>query len=492
MPMRWICRGVLALGWLSAVQLAGAAELPSQPPPPPPTYIFKDLGTLGGFLSEAQAINQKGQIAGQAYLAGNNTGTAALWNGEQPAVSLGLLPGGSYTQGKAISPAGRVALIGNASGGGTRAAVWWNGALTELPRPQDVNEVQVLGINDSGVAVGHGDYTDYLPHPLVWRDGRVSVLPGIAAGAGHVHGNAYGVNASGDIVGESADGPRVLGQLPTYQATKWVNGVPIDLGRLGGKGSAALAINDAGMIVGRSMTDQSWTVAYDVNHHVEAAVWREGVIQRLDNLGGRYSEATALNNRGQVVGSSNLPDAWGVGPFNRAVIWDGSKVQDLNKLIGEDVRQAGWVLLTATGINDRGWIVGHARNMLNGDRHAFLLKPVSEPPAGCTVGYKVTKAQALSFSVEVTVSNLDPVPRTDWTVSWTYGATPLFYGVKNAKLSVASSRIVKAVPQAGNRTVAAQGSTTFTFSSLKGRALPQPADLVATLGGERCRAFVLP
>jgi probable HAF family extracellular repeat protein len=55
--------------------------------------------------------------------------------------------------------------------------------------------------------------------------------------------------------------------------------------------------------------------------------------------------ASDINNKGQVVGGSG----------GKAFIWQDGKMTDLNKLIPPD---SGWLLVTATGINDAGQIVG--------------------------------------------------------------------------------------------------------------------------------------
>jgi probable HAF family extracellular repeat protein len=90
-------------------------------------------------------------------------------------------------------------------------------------------------------------------------------------------------------------------------------------------------------------------------------------------LGGPEAFANAINNRGQVVGLSYLPD---VG-FPHATIWDGTTAIDLNSLL--DQSGVGWTLEDATGINSRGQIVGYGING-SGQTLGFLLTPVSAVP----------------------------------------------------------------------------------------------------------------
>src|SRR5690242_4062888 len=71
-------------------------------------------------------------------------------------------------------------------------------------------------------------------------------------------------------------------------------------------------------------------------------------MQDLGNLGGGYADALGINNLGQVVGFSGLPDG-----SRHAFLWTAtSGMQDLGTLGGNT---SG-----AIGINDAGQVVGFA------------------------------------------------------------------------------------------------------------------------------------
>jgi probable HAF family extracellular repeat protein len=76
------------------------------------------------------------------------------------------------------------------------------------------------------------------------------------------------------------------------------------------------------------------------------------------------SEARAINVAGDVVGRG-IPDLG----TSQAVLWRDGAAVDLNTLI----TAAGWILTSATGINDAGQIVG--AGLRDGQIRAFLLTP---------------------------------------------------------------------------------------------------------------------
>ncbi len=164
-----------------------------------------------------------------------------------------------------------------------------------------------------------------------------------------------------------------------------------DLGSFPGGVPVAQGINDLGWVVGTS-----WQTP---GGPMRAFLWRDGVMQDLGAPPG-HSDATAVNNRGQVVGASIvsglfvweggvfriLPTLGGSGggvvqaisqngliagaswtPGNvayHAALWQGNTILDLGTLGGP--RSA------ASGVNSRGQVVGVADTDPFGRPHAFL------------------------------------------------------------------------------------------------------------------------
>ena len=183
------------------------------------------------------------------------------------------------------------------------AVVWRKGRIIQLrdflAGPEGYSGAEAAGL--AGRVVG-SSYTGQGDHAVLWDKRGIRDL-GVLEGG--YRSNAFDINPSGQVVGVSNL------QDETEHAFLWTNGKMTDLGLLPGDRylSVAFGISPSGQVVGFS----GW--------YPHAFLWADGIMTALPTLGGRYSSASAINARGQVVGDSDLSDSPPDFIAGHAVLW---------------------------------------------------------------------------------------------------------------------------------------------------------------------------
>lgn len=200
-----------------------------------------------------------------------------------------------------------------------------------------------------------------------------------------------GINNSGTSVGSAGISPRY--------AYRWTSGGTVQgLGDLGGKFTEALAVNNLGQIVGEG------TLAKD-NPPYHAFLWTSGSMRDLGTLGDGNSIATAINDTSQVVGVAIQSNGQ-----IRAFLWtEADGMQDLGDLGGTTSR--------ANGINTAGHVVGSSTHA-DGHAHAFFWTAQSgmtELDLGPTTG---SSASAINDSDQVVGNFINSQDGQDHAFLW--------------------------------------------------------------------------
>lgn len=199
-------------------------------------------------------------------------------------------------------------------------------------------------ISDSGIVVGEQS-VELIPTAFIWKPSEYLKLitpSSLPSQPEFYSARANGVNNHGQYVGYEMD------RAAFGHGGAWTNLNDLMPTNSGWVLKEAFDINDNNQIVGIGIT----------NDQEQAFLWQNGNVSGLGSLGTGAVAVAAINLHGQVVGTSD----------GRAFVWENGVMTDLNTLIPED---SGWVLTSATDINNQGEIIGM------GNLGGYVLRPAS-------------------------------------------------------------------------------------------------------------------
>ena len=381
--LRNISAITLFIGLTAPLQLAAQNQSVNQPG----KYYVINLGTgpLGG-IPEPVGINDLGWISGGDNSAANTTVNAVLWVGVP--IDLGTLgePNSNIswpnhsTRGEiaGIAETAQTNPLGEAwscaafffgpDGYVCNGFSWQDGVMTALPPFPGGIDSYAATVNNRGQIVGWAEngihdptcnnnppYNQFLQFEAAIWGPRLNQMTQLSPLAGDPDSAATAINDKGQVVGISGLCSNAVGGASAEHALLWENGVPINLGNIGGQAwNTPTAINNQGVVVGFG------NISGDENapENPAAFIWtKANGIKEIYPFGSDPNDVLFdINQKNQAVGNSFNPNTG----TSRAVLWQNNTLNDLNALV---VQPTSLYLTLAQGINDAGEITG------NRDRH---------------------------------------------------------------------------------------------------------------------------
>jgi probable HAF family extracellular repeat protein len=295
---------------------------------------------------------------------------AVKWENDVP-TNLGLLPGGCFSLPNSINSKGMIVGSGDIGvldpvwGPEIRADFRYKGRIIDLGTfggaNSLANEINERGQIDGGAETLDPDPWDFggligLPSPTAWHAALWQARSKLDLGTlGGPDSFAFTLNENGQISGFSFTNsvPSPVFGIPTTDPFLWQKGTGmIDLGTLGGTFGFANGLNNRGQVVGFS------DLADDLANH--AFIWERGVLSDIGTLGGDNSTANWINDAGQVAGISDLADG-----THHAFIWENGNFTDLGTVGGDPCSNTEY-------INEKGQAIGTSTNCHGTILHIFL------------------------------------------------------------------------------------------------------------------------
>lgn len=166
-----------------------------------------------------------------------------------------------------------------------------------------------------------------------------------------------------------------------FHAFEWQDGKVIDIGSLAGADSCSNAqvVNASGDIAGVSETSDIDPL-FGVND-IHAVMWKHGAIADLGTLGGPHSAASGINERGQIVGFAlnAIPDPLSIFDFQIGGSTGGTQTRAFLWQNGqmEDLNTLGGPDALAAFVNERGQVAGFSYT--NSTVNATSGQPTTHP-----------------------------------------------------------------------------------------------------------------
>ena len=260
------------------------------------------------------------------------------------------------------------------------------------------------GLNNSASVAGASTLLgDHSLHAFLWEKGAMSDL-GTLGGPNSNTSEFRVLNASDVVTGFSeTTAPDPNGEDACGFGTQlicrpfvWQKGAMTPLPTLGGNNALGIAINNRGEVIGTSETRVRDACASLFLFHFKAVIWGRDHVQALAPLSGDTDTlGAAINDRGDAVGTSGSCLI-----ARHSVLWQSGAVFDLGSLGGINGN-------LPSAINDEGDVVGEADLVGDTTHHAFLWRHGVMTDLGTLPGDVASSANSINNNGQVVGFSFD-------------------------------------------------------------------------------------
>lgn len=314
----------------------GSKSSPNSSAIPVAPYKVIDLGV--GYAGD---INELGHVTGVS------DGQAYIFDGVNKNI-IGTISSGTVSP-DGINNNGEVVATYRPTGSISDTSVaYYNGTTWSLLGKFSGEFAWPNDINDSGQIAGTYKPVGSGNRAFIYTASNFTVIP-ISASA---YNESYEINKNGMVSGTYLDSNNIYRSF-IYDGTNVIIVPTLADPRI--RPTYARGLNDRADLVGK---------ASDASYTSRAFIYTASAVSTLNAISSN-SIALDINNKNVIVGTLNE----NVTSDNRAFIYDGTEVQDLTDLVGNQM----WTFRTATHINDMGMIIG--QGLINNETHGYLLIP---------------------------------------------------------------------------------------------------------------------
>ena len=241
-------------------------------------------------------------------------------------------------------------------------------------------------INDNGVITGYFSNANSDLVGFIYKNGVFSVIESL----GNDNTYARHINNNDQVIGDYIQGNQSFAFL--YENGEMKNiGVlednPLGAGSIEFPASSEVAaMNDNGQIVGSSAVSSEFLSGYSQH----AFLYENNTMTDLGTFGGEFegSRARDINNNGTIVGFAENIDL-----EHRAFLYENGELKDLCVLV--NCISNGWSYLSdAISINDNGDIIGYGFHNVNGSSQ-FIISPIASTNGDMNVDGTVNSIDVL-------------------------------------------------------------------------------------------------